>query len=255
MAAWTGVVTDAGAALLAQWAYGGELTLTAASAGSGTVDAESLRQQTELTSPRQKASIVNKEAVEGGIRLQLQVTAAQEGYRLQQYGVFARLDAGEPVLAALFQRDDEGVPIPGEEESPDFVFTFYALLACSNLGAWTAVLDTSALVSHADLESRAAEAERKADARMDGIDAALASGLEGLQEELLAMQEQLEETIGSELTPLTGRMTEAEAKIATLWDAVFTNITGNPFTVVLSSLDGLTVTAGVWNAAQSRLEC
>ena len=104
-------------------------------------------------------------------------------------------------------------------------------------------------------EDEPAALRTEAEAAQEELSAQLASGLEGLQEELLAMQEQLEETIGSELTPLTGRVTEAEAKIATLWDAVFTNITGNPFTVVLSSLDGLTVTAGVWNAAQSRLEC
>lgn len=104
-------------------------------------------------------------------------------------------------------------------------------------------------------EDETAALRTETEAAQEELSAQLASGLEGLQEELLAMQEQLEETIGSELTPLTGRVTEAESKIATLWDAVFTNITGNPFTVVLSSLDGLTVTAGVWNAAQSRLEC
>ena len=59
----------------------------------------------------------------------------------------------------------------------------------------------------------------------------------------------------ADLSDLTARVTEAESKLTVLWDAVFTNITGNPFTVVLSSLDGITVTAGVWNAAKSRLEC
>ena len=76
-----------------------------------------------------------------------------------------------------------------------------------------------------------------------------------IRSELAAAQEQLGETIEGGLTPLTARVAEAESKLATLWDAVFTNITGNPFTVVLSSLDGITVTAGVWNAAKSRLEC
>ena len=44
-------------------------------------------------------------------------------------------------------------------------------------------------------------------------------------------------------------------KVEVLWDAVFTNITANPFLIVFTSLDGITVTAGVWNAAKSRLEC
>lgn len=45
------------------------------------------------------------------------------------------------------------------------------------------------------------------------------------------------------------------AKIATLWDAVFTDITSNPFAIVFTSLDGVTVTAGNYNEALSRLEC
>ena len=76
-----------------------------------------------------------------------------------------------------------------------------------------------------------------------------------IRSELSAAQEQLGEAIEGGLTPLTARVTEAESKLTVLWDAVFTNITGNPFTVVLSSLDDITVTAGVWNAAKSRLEC
>ena len=74
-------------------------------------------------------------------------------------------------------------------------------------------------------------------------------------EELESIESLLGDGVIDQFASITGRVTAAEAKIATLWDAVFTNITGNPFTVVLSSLDGVTVTAGVWNAAQSRLEC
>lgn len=133
------------------------------------------------------------------------------------------------------------LPLPLEDE-------YYSIAVVNQV---TERLD--ALLKEREDETAALRTE--AEAAQEELSAQLASGLEGLQEELLAMQEQFEETIGSELTPLTGRVTAAEAKIATLWDAVFTNITGNPFTVVLSSLDGVTVTAGVWNAAQSRLEC
>ena len=46
-----------------------------------------------------------------------------------------------------------------------------------------------------------------------------------------------------------------QAKVSTLWDAVFTDITTNPFVIVFTSLEGITVTAGVYNVAKSRLEC
>ena len=74
-----------------------------------------------------------------------------------------------------------------------------------------------------------------------------------------SLRTELEETFGREvqngLVPLSSRLTQAEADIAQVKDALFTNITGNPFTLVFSSLEGFSVTAGVYNAAQSRLEC
>ena len=57
----------------------------------------------------------------------------------------------------------------------------------------------------------------------------------------------------ADLSDLTARVTEAESKLTVLWDAVFTNITGNPFTVTFETLDGVTV-EGVWNTESKRIE-
>lgn len=54
---------------------------------------------------------------------------------------------------------------------------------------------------------------------------------------------------------LAKKVAENSTKIDTLWDAVFTNITGNPFNIYFTSLSGITVTAGVYNTSQNRLEC
>lgn len=83
----------------------------------------------------------------------------------------------------------------------------------------------------------------------------LSSEIEELRADLNSLSGQISTEVGESLTGLTGRVTVNESKIATLWDAIFTNITGNPFTVAFSSLSGITVTAGVWNAAKARLEC
>lgn len=45
------------------------------------------------------------------------------------------------------------------------------------------------------------------------------------------------------------------ARIQTLWDALFSDITTNPFTVSFSDLSGVTMTAGIWNATLQRVEC
>lgn len=54
---------------------------------------------------------------------------------------------------------------------------------------------------------------------------------------------------------LTKAVTQNTGKIATLWDAVFSDITTNPFQITFADLSGITLTSGVWNAARQRLEC
>ena len=60
-------------------------------------------------------------------------------------------------MIALFQLE-QGVPIPSKTESPDFVYTFYALISCSNTGTWTVTVDTSACVTQSDMSAAIAEA-------------------------------------------------------------------------------------------------
>lgn len=45
-----------------------------------------------------------------------------------------------------------------------------------------------------------------------------------------------------------------EDRIVLLMNRVFSNITGNPFIMRFTSLDGLTV-EGVWNESAGRIEC
>lgn len=92
------------------------------------------------------------------------------------------------------------------------------------------------------------------DALSEQLSGEVAEQIAALQEDIAAIQGQIGE-LGTEGDSLSSRLTQAEADIAQLKDALFTNITGNPFTLVFSSLEGFSVTAGVYNAAQSRLEC
>ena len=45
------------------------------------------------------------------------------------------------------------------------------------------------------------------------------------------------------------------SKIAIMWDALFGDITGNPFMITFENLNGVTVSSGVWNESLQRLEC
>lgn len=53
---------------------------------------------------------------------------------------------------------------------------------------------------------------------------------------------------------LQNLITNHEARIKTLEDALFNDIIGNPFTILFDDLNDVTVT-GVWNVALQRIEC
>lgn len=92
------------------------------------------------------------------------------------------------------------------------------------------------------------------DALSEQITGDVAQQIAALQEDIALIQEDIG-NLDAEGDSIVSRLAQAEADIAQLKDALFTNITGNPFTLVFSSLEGFSVTAGVYNAAQSRLEC
>ena len=150
MANWTGVITNAGNNVLTEWVNEKTLMFNNAAAGQGTVAIAALLAQTTLVNQKQAASIIGVEKVSSGIRLKLRITAPQEEYTLNQYGVWASVTGGPSTMIALFQHEN-GIPIPSAAESPDFVFTFYALITTSNTGTWTVNIDTSIGVTAADM--------------------------------------------------------------------------------------------------------
>lgn len=166
--AWLGVITNNGNDLLTRWVEGKNLTITRAAAGQGRVDPTAMMGQTALVNEKQTASIVSNEAVDKGQRIKLQVTAqGAAGYSLNQFGVWAKLGDEAEKMIALFQTDtDIGIEIPSKTEMPDFVYTFYGILAFSNQGELTVNIDAAAVVTAESMGKAiaAAMAEHEEDA-------------------------------------------------------------------------------------------
>ena len=89
----------------------------------------------------------------------------------------------------------------------------------------------------------------------EGIDAALWENAQAVETLRADVNASIEQEVSSRISALTGRVTANEGELGVLWDAVFTDVTKNPFAIVLTSLDGVTVTAGNYHEALSRLEC
>ena len=151
------VVTNAGKALLQQWAGGGTLTIDGAKAGAGAVSQLNLINQTAVTQEKQTLSIISAKQVEGGTQFHVQITAPDAGYTAKQIGIYGHLDGGDSTLIALYQ-DESGITVPSKAEMPDFVYAFYATIQVSNTGTLSVTLDTSALVTQATLNAAVAKA-------------------------------------------------------------------------------------------------
>lgn len=85
---------------------------------------------------------------------------------------------------------------------------------------------------------------------------ALAAQATANQAILLAQQAVgIAEQAAAAVVDLSNVVQQNTSKITTLWDAVFGDITTNPFQITFANLDGITLTSGVWNATHQRLEC
>ena len=146
------VVTNGGKTLFSSWVQGTTLNFDSAAAGTGTVNVAALMAQTALVSQKQTVSILSATAVTGGIKLKLRVTSVgvATAYTLNQFGVWASIDGGPSIMAAIYQ-DATGIPIPAYSETPDFVYTFYAIIEMSNEGTFNLTVDMSSIVARSDL--------------------------------------------------------------------------------------------------------
>ena len=87
---------------------------------------------------------------------------------------------------------------------------------------------------------------------------AIALGAQATAEEALALARQaiaITQAAEASVNDLSNTVGQNTSKIATLWDAVFSEITSNPFQITFVDLSGITLSSGIWNATLQRLEC
>lgn len=128
------VITNKGMEMQNKLLNGEALRITTVKTGTGTVTVTDLRAQEELKSMKQTLSIVNKQVSENSLVLMVQLTTVglQEGYDLQQLGVYAKLQGSdEEILFAILQ-EDKPMPIPSETEKPRYAVTFYLEFIITN---------------------------------------------------------------------------------------------------------------------------
>ena len=160
---WIGVITNAGAALLAEWAAGEHtLTIDYAKVGSGYVAEANMRIATDLSSLKDTAEIVSAEEVTGGTQFRIRVSAISgTSYTAHEIGIWAHIDSDDPVMIALHQDSGIGVVVPTAASMPGFFFDLYCVHAIGNSGTLNITLSNTSFATRDELAADIAATEAK----------------------------------------------------------------------------------------------
>lgn len=160
MATWNdNAITDVGLELLEQSLTSGKvLTLSRAAVGSGHVESDALKDQTELSSTLSDVTVLIAEQVRldgsSGLQLKLQIRndGISEACTFKQVGVYAS-DGETEVLFAIYQ-DANGEEIPSSVDYPDFMEIFTAVIALSQTYDVNVNVSSLVFITRAELEKR-----------------------------------------------------------------------------------------------------
>lgn len=88
------------------------------------------------------------------------------------------------------------------------------------------------------------------------LSAANGSGYQEVEAVLYDGEGQEGDVVGAAgLNNIENGVSDLDNKVTTLWNALYMDITGNPFTVSFADLTGISLISGIWNETAQRIEC
>lgn len=241
-------ITAAGLIVLAKGAAGEKINYTRIVLGDGYLEeGQTPRSLTDVVSPRATIDItklkVNTDgtAAVGGVFSNDQTS---DGFYYRELGLYA------------------------EDPDPAVGEVLYCYGNCGDLAEWipptggaTIVEKTIDIITVIGTASNVT-AYIPADAYATKLDyetyKAIALAAQATANDAIAIAQQavtVAEGAAQAVISISNSVAQNTSKINTLWDAVFSDITSNPFQITFVNLSGITLTSGVWNATLQRLEC
>lgn len=238
-------ITTQGLALLAKAQAGAEIVYTKIILGDGHLNGQQPRDMTHVINAKVEMPVTKVvttgagTAVVGGV---FNNDDLQQGFFYRELGLFA-LDPDEgEILYSYGNAGDnaEWIPPAGGPTVIEKKVDVIAIIGqATNVSAY---VRTEIYATKEELD----EVRAIAEAAHQYANTAINIAQQAQQDAAAAV---------ATVTDLEVRVTNNTSKINILWDAVFSDITGNPFQVTFTNLEGITLVSGVWNEAQARLEC
>lgn len=148
------VVTNAGIALLRLVLAGGQLAITSAKGGTGTVSAAALMTQTQLVNQKQTFTVISSENTSSGKKVEIRISniGLNTSYVLNQIGIYAAVDNGTPALLAILQ-DETGIKIPSVSEVTEFLLEFFANVNFNNAANFNVSVDSNTYATLREIQA------------------------------------------------------------------------------------------------------
>lgn len=241
-------ITAAGLIVLAKGAAGERINYTRIVLGDGYLsEGQTPRSLTDVVSPKASIDITKLKVNSDGTVI--------------VGGIFTNSNTG----AGFYYRE---LGLYAEDPDPDVGEVLYCYGNCGDLAEWippsggATILEKTVDIITVIGTATNVTAYIPADAYATKEDyetyKLIALGAQATADEAIALARQAVEvanTASKTVTSLSNAVAQNTSKITTLWDAVFGDITSNPFQIIFVDLDGITLTSGVWNATLQRLEC
>lgn len=238
-------ITTQGLLLLAKAQAGAEIVYTKIILGDGHLNGQQPRDMTHMINGKVEMPVTKVVTTGAGTAVVGSVfnnDDLQQGFFYRELGLFA-LDPDEgEILYSYGNAGDnaEWIPPAGGPTVIEKKVDVIAIIGqAANVSAY---VRTEIYATKEELD----EVRAIAEAAHQNADTAINIAQQAQQDAAAAV---------ATVTDLEVRVTNNTSKINILWDAVFSDITGNPFQVTFANLEGITLVSGVWNEAQARLEC
>ncbi|MBS7009360.1 hypothetical protein [Anaerostipes sp.] len=204
------VITDEGLALQARIINEHSLKISRAVTGAGFVPLVNLRQQTEVSTPKQEIRLLQP-IVKGDnitIPLILENTELKEGYELWQVGFYVEDPEGGEVLYCLAQANKEKM-IPSAAESPGFSITWNFNLKSSNTVPFEVTIDYAGMVTveQYEIHTKAIEKLNGQVGNLDSLKTSEKNNLTGAVNEVKDQAGQISSNLTKYLPLSGGRVT------------------------------------------------
>ena len=241
-------ITAAGLIVLAKGAAGQKITYTKIVLGDGYLE--------EGQTPRSLTGVVSPKAVIDITKLKVNTDGT-----VAVGGIFTNGDETD----GFYYRE---LGLYAEDPDPEVGEVLYCYGNCGDLAEWIPPTGGATIVEKTiDIVTAIGTATNvtayiPADAYATKEDyetyKAIALAAQAIANEAIEIARQAVQTANEAkqaTIDLNKAVTQNTSKIQTLWDAVFSEITSNPFQITFVDLSGITLSSGIWNATLQRLEC